>query len=231
MENKEQFGKLIIWLRERDGLSQKELAERLYVVPSAVCKWEKGRSVPDREKLRLISELFQIPYEDLLDPEKTLLEMKSGRVMPEPEHEQKPDLTFEQEPKPELRSGLESKSKRKRHWWIGIATVAGIIICIAGAVSYFHNQSDEWVILDTYERYIDVPVYGTVYDIAYLVNIYPDTEVMREFENDQILTYVKQLELETDVVRVSYYDNEESFETGENAGRYSYFFLSNYEDD
>ncbi|MCD7752679.1 MAG: helix-turn-helix domain-containing protein [Lachnospiraceae bacterium] len=224
MENKEQFGKLIIWLRERDGLSQKELAEKLYVVPSAVCKWEKGRSVPDREKLKLISELFQIPYEDLLDPETTLLKIKSVPVMSQ--LEQKPKL--EQESKHEQ----EPKPKRKRYRWICIAAVVIIvIISTVGVISDAHNQSDEWMILDTYEQYIDDPGYGTVYEIIYAVNIYPDTEVTREFEEDQVLTYVQQLELETDIVKVSYYDNEAVLKAGEDPGRCSYYFINNYEDD
>lgn len=217
MENKEQFGKLIICLRERDGLSQKELAEKLCVVPSTVCKWEKGGSAPDSEKCRQISELFQIPYEDLLHPEETLAKWKAAPVMSETESES--------EPRP------ESESKRKRHWGIGIAAaVAVVMICIIAAVLYFHNQADEWIILATYEQYIEDPAYGVVYEISYVVNEYPDTEAMREFEEDQVLPYVQQLGLETDIVKISYYDKEAKLEMWENPGRWSYYFLNNYED-
>lgn len=37
---KEAFGKLLVILRKKNGLSQKELAERLSVSTSAVSKWE-----------------------------------------------------------------------------------------------------------------------------------------------------------------------------------------------
>ena len=214
MENKEQFGKLIIWLRERDGLSQKDLAEKLYVVPSTVCKWEKGGSVPDSEKLKLISDLFQIPYEDFLDPEKALAKLRAEPLMPESEPE------------------LESKAKHKRHRWICIAT--GITIVIAYIVSVIfsaHNQSDEWMILDTYEQYIDDPVFGRVYEISYIVNIYPEPEAMDEFEYDQVLPYAQRLELETDVVKVLYFDNETAWEKGDAPGCSSYLFMSNSEED
>lgn len=41
---KEAFGKLLVILRKKNGLSQKELAERLSVSTSAVSKWENGVS-------------------------------------------------------------------------------------------------------------------------------------------------------------------------------------------
>ncbi|MEQ2389240.1 helix-turn-helix transcriptional regulator [Waltera intestinalis] len=41
---REAFGKLLIILRKKNGLSQKELAERLSVSTSAVSKWENGVS-------------------------------------------------------------------------------------------------------------------------------------------------------------------------------------------
>ena len=42
---KETFGKLLIILRKKNGLSQKELAESLSVSISAVSKWENGGSL------------------------------------------------------------------------------------------------------------------------------------------------------------------------------------------
>lgn len=36
-------GKALKRARERKGLTQKELAEILYVDPSLVCRWEKGQ--------------------------------------------------------------------------------------------------------------------------------------------------------------------------------------------
>ena len=44
---KEAFGKLLVILRKKNGLSQKELAERLSVSTSAVSKWENGKNLPD----------------------------------------------------------------------------------------------------------------------------------------------------------------------------------------
>ena len=48
---KEAFGKLLVILRKKNGLSQKELAERLSVSTSAVSKWENDGSLPEMTML------------------------------------------------------------------------------------------------------------------------------------------------------------------------------------
>lgn len=47
MENKQAFAKFISEKRSAAGLTQKELAERLYVTDTTVSKWERGLSYPD----------------------------------------------------------------------------------------------------------------------------------------------------------------------------------------
>lgn len=44
MENKKTFGAYILKRRRELGMTQRELAERLYVTESAVSKWERGVS-------------------------------------------------------------------------------------------------------------------------------------------------------------------------------------------
>ena len=47
MENKKTFGAYVLQRRRELGMTQKELAEKLYVTESAVSKWERGLSYPD----------------------------------------------------------------------------------------------------------------------------------------------------------------------------------------
>lgn len=54
MKDKITFGKFIQTKRKEMGLSQKALAEKLYVTESAVSKWERGVSYPD---ITMISEI------------------------------------------------------------------------------------------------------------------------------------------------------------------------------
>ena len=43
--DKERFGGFLAQLRREQGLTQKELAERLFVSDKAVSKWERGISL------------------------------------------------------------------------------------------------------------------------------------------------------------------------------------------
>lgn len=59
-------GKFISDNRKRQGLSQKELAEKLHITDKAVSKWERGLSFPDITMLIPISEILEITLYDLL---------------------------------------------------------------------------------------------------------------------------------------------------------------------
>ena len=52
--------------RKRLGLSQEELADKLYVTRQALSKWENGTSVPSLDTLSQISKLFSVSSEELL---------------------------------------------------------------------------------------------------------------------------------------------------------------------
>ena len=47
MQDKRNFGKYIAEKRKEKGLTQKELANKLYVIPTTISKWERGISYPD----------------------------------------------------------------------------------------------------------------------------------------------------------------------------------------
>ena len=53
-------------LRKRHGLSQEEMAEKLFVTRQAVSRWETGQTVPNTETLKLISQTFGVSINVLL---------------------------------------------------------------------------------------------------------------------------------------------------------------------
>lgn len=57
----------LVTLRKEKGLTQMELAECLNVSRQAVSRWEVGAAVPSTENLRILSELYDIPVDYLLD--------------------------------------------------------------------------------------------------------------------------------------------------------------------
>ena len=59
-------------LRKQKGLTQEELAERLYVSRTAVSKWESGRGYPNIESLKAIAVFFSITVDELLSSDEVL---------------------------------------------------------------------------------------------------------------------------------------------------------------
>ena len=62
----EMFCKRVKELRVENGITQKQLAEKLHTTNSAVCDWEKGRSQPDLQMLANIAKLFDVSVDYLL---------------------------------------------------------------------------------------------------------------------------------------------------------------------
>ena len=54
-------------LRIQKGISQYELAEKLFVSRSAIAKWENGNGIPSDVNLEAICEFFGVEEEWLLD--------------------------------------------------------------------------------------------------------------------------------------------------------------------
>ena len=53
--------------REKNGLSQREVAEKLFVSAQAVGKWERGESTPSPEAIAQMAILFDTTADALLD--------------------------------------------------------------------------------------------------------------------------------------------------------------------
>lgn len=60
------IGEKIISLRAKQKMSQADLAEKLNVSRQSVSKWETGASVPELDKLILMSELFHVSLDELV---------------------------------------------------------------------------------------------------------------------------------------------------------------------
>jgi len=60
-------------LRTKNGLSQDELAEKVFVTRQAVSRWENGETVPNTETLKLLSNLFNVSINTLLGSPRKLI--------------------------------------------------------------------------------------------------------------------------------------------------------------
>ncbi|MBR6094536.1 MAG: helix-turn-helix domain-containing protein [Lachnospiraceae bacterium] len=73
--------KIIYELRTKKGLSQDELAEKVFVTRQAVSRWENGDTVPNTETLKLLSNLFDVSINTLLGSPRQLICQCCGMPM------------------------------------------------------------------------------------------------------------------------------------------------------
>ena len=64
---------IILELRTKSGLSQEELAEKVFVTRQAVSRWENGDTTPNTETLKLLSKLFDVSINTLLGSPRQLI--------------------------------------------------------------------------------------------------------------------------------------------------------------
>ena len=89
---------IIFELRTQRGLSQDELAERVFVTRQAVSRWENGDTTPNTETLKLLSRLYDVSINTLLgSPRKLFCQCcgmpleEDGNISREPDGEYNED--------------------------------------------------------------------------------------------------------------------------------------------
>lgn len=79
--DKEKFGAFVAQLRKGQRITQKELAQKVYVSDKAVSKWERGLSMPDITLLIPLARALEITVTELLECQRLeQTSMDSGRV-------------------------------------------------------------------------------------------------------------------------------------------------------
>ncbi|MBP5288754.1 MAG: helix-turn-helix domain-containing protein [Clostridia bacterium] len=64
---------VLLQLRTKRGLSQDELAEKVFVTRQAVSRWETGETVPNTETLKLLSAFYNVSINTLLGSPRQLI--------------------------------------------------------------------------------------------------------------------------------------------------------------
>ena len=65
--DQQKIGQFIAEMRKEQGLTQRELAEKLNVSDKVVSKWETGKSLPDVETMPKISKVLGISISELYE--------------------------------------------------------------------------------------------------------------------------------------------------------------------
>ena len=219
---KEAFGKLLIILRKEKGLSQKEMAERLSVSTSAVSKWENGKNLPDMIMISSIADILQVSCDELHNPEKTLEKLANPELkrkdIEEGDKENK-DKTEENE-----ESGAQLK-KKKYGRIVRNSLLVGILAIVAGMFLIYMTGHRKPTFQQMGTRYIDDPLWGRVYEIAVVVNGKTDFELMSTYMEEVESLMKEKQDLETDTVKITYFEKEENALKWEEPESYSYIFL------
>ena len=88
---------VILSLRTKNGLSQDELAEKVFVTRQAVSRWENGETVPNPDTLKLLSALFDVSINTLLGAPRKLICQCCGMPLEDSLLSREPDGTFNED--------------------------------------------------------------------------------------------------------------------------------------
>ena len=205
---KEAFGKLLVILRKKNGLSQKELAERLSVSTSAVSKWENGKNLPDMMMLSSIADILQVSCDELHNPEKTLERLAN----PEPQ-------------KGETEETDGEPPKKKNSLIVKTAVLVGILVIVGGLLLGYMIKHREPTYQQIGTRYIDDPDWGNVSEISYVVKGEVTAERLNEHLRE-VREPVDREKLGTNVVKTVYYRNKEDALAWKDTDMGGYTFLN-----
>ena len=88
---------VILELRTKMGLSQDELAEKVFVTRQAVSRWENGETTPNTETLKLLSKLFDVSINTLLGSPRQLICQCCGMPLADGDISRETDGFFNEE--------------------------------------------------------------------------------------------------------------------------------------
>ena len=82
---------ILLTLRTQHGLSQDELAEKVFVTRQAVSRWETGETTPNTDTLKLLAALFDVSIDTLLGEPRQVICHHCGMtlqesILPSPDH-------------------------------------------------------------------------------------------------------------------------------------------------
>ena len=84
-------------LRTKNGLTQGELADKVFVTRQAVSRWETGETQPNVDTLKLLSKLFDVSINTLLGSPRRLICQCCGMPLYDSSISREPDGSFNEE--------------------------------------------------------------------------------------------------------------------------------------
>lgn len=88
---------ILYTLRTKSGMSQDELAEKVFVTRQAVSRWENGETTPGVETLKLLSKFFAVSINTLLGSPRKLICQCCGMPLDDSTLSREPDGEFNED--------------------------------------------------------------------------------------------------------------------------------------
>lgn len=88
---------ILLSLRTKAGLSQQELAQRVFVTRQAVSRWETGETQPNTDTLKLLSRVFDVSINTLLGAPRQLICQCCGMPLEDSTLSKEPDGSFNED--------------------------------------------------------------------------------------------------------------------------------------
>ena len=162
------IGQFIAELRKEKHLTQKELADRLYITDKAVSKWERGLSCPDITILPEVAAILGVTVDELL----------SGRRKPVEKKEQKAEIEAVIN---YAEKSLESRVKNTRKICavgFSVFLLAGVLVCmvcdlaISGHMTWslivISSILYAWIVLFPFIRFGTKGIIGSLIALSFL---------------------------------------------------------------
>lgn len=116
----QKIGKFLKELRKQNNMTQEQLGEKIGVTNKTISKWENGNYMPPIEKLKILSDIYQVSINEILSGEKLNQENYKGAA------EENITLTLEK---------IQTEEKRFENnmlilMWITCALVIAIVFLL-----------------------------------------------------------------------------------------------------
>ena len=176
-------GTIISDARKNMNMTQKELADKLYVSDKAVSKWERGLCFPDISVLIPLTEILNISLYDLLRGER----MKKSEV----EETLKNTISY---------SNSELKRNKKKYTIISSIIILGVVILSVLSLIFISKNNDIGGIVDR----------DTIYDISYYSEYVTSVESKDSEKIELIITKLplswkeRTFVVEEDIIKINY---------------------------
>ncbi len=132
-------GELIRELRKEKGMTQKDLAEKLYITDRAVSKWERGLCAPDISLLEPLSELLGV----------SVLELISGKLADEKKTDDT-ELSAKRIIEYSQNDTTQKMKRFKRNTVVGIVAIFIVISLLILTVASIRGEGFSWGCIPAY---------------------------------------------------------------------------------